>query len=600
MKRLAVTLAGLVVLAIAVLWPALRYDVGGPAATDTTTITRYLADFTVDDNGDLTVTETLTVNFPDSGKHGIFRFFDRADPSATHARRDPHDISVTMDGAPVPVDRTTESSGRYVVARIGDPNVTVQPGDHTYVIHYGIDGVLEPGTQGAQTQFYWNLIPGGWAQEIDRAVLTVHLPAPAQQPLQCAVGAGATTGCRPPTEGSRSFEVRANDLPPRTPVTVKVGLPIPTPPAGTTVPWSARWDPVLGDSVLPLVVVLLLAAASGAAGAVLAHSAHERTPPYPLQYAPPDGIGPAEGTYVVTERIDDQAFVALAAVGSPAGRHRPDARRRHLDHHRQGRRRRVGQGGPGHGLLHCTPAGWSGRHVPGQPRRRHEWPGPPVADRGVRGETREWGKQNGYLTSAGLGALGTLLTIGAIFGVVAFGIFNWLGMSITALIPGAFALAALPLLLPTSRTKRTAAGRDLWSRLGGFRRVLSTPSAQERFDFSGRQELYTAYIPWAVAFGCADEWADKYRIEVGSRARRCRRTSRATTPALSRAAPSTRWSATSARPSPAPSRRTRPPSRTPAAGEAGSPAVAGVAVVAAAPGDRHNGRTESERGVGRC
>jgi uncharacterized membrane protein len=46
--------------------------------------------------------------------------------------------------------------------------------------------------------------------------------------------------------------------------------------------------------------------------------------------------------------------------------------------------------------------------------------------------------------------------------------------------------------------------------------MLSTPSSKERFDFSGRQDLYTAYIPWAVAFGCADEWAKKYRTEVGA------------------------------------------------------------------------------------
>ena len=45
--------------------------------------------------------------------------------------------------------------------------------------------------------------------------------------------------------------------------------------------------------------------------------------------------------------------------------------------------------------------------------------------------------------------------------------------------------------------------------------MLSTPSSKERFDFSGRQELYTAYIPWAVAFDCADEWAEKYRTEMG-------------------------------------------------------------------------------------
>ena len=49
----------------------------------------------------------------------------------------------------------------------------------------------------------------------------------------------------------------------------------------------------------------------------------------------------------------------------------------------------------------------------------------------------------------------------------------------------------------------------------GFRRVLATPSSEDRFDFSGRKELYTAYIPWAVAFGVADQWAEKYRIETG-------------------------------------------------------------------------------------
>ena len=66
-----------------------------------------------------------------------------------------------------------------------------------------------------------------------------------------------------------------------------------------------------------------------------------------------------------------------------------------------------------------------------------------------------------------------------------------------------------------SGTSRTRAGRDLWSRVGGFRRMLATPSSKQRFDFSGRKELYTAYIPWAVALDCADEWAAKYRIEVG-------------------------------------------------------------------------------------
>jgi len=515
MKRLAVTLAGLFVLAIAVLWPAVQYDSGGPGARETTTITRYLAAFDVDANGDLNVIETLTVHFPESGKHGIFRFFDRADSSAPHARRDPHDIAVTMDGGAEPFELSTESGGRYVVARIGDPNVTLQPGNHTYTIRYRVDGVLEPGTDGAQTQFYWNLIPGGWDQPIEKSVLTVRLPAPAQKPLECAVGVGATDGCTPPTAGASTFTVTTGQLAPRTPVTVKVGLPIPTPPAGTSLPWSARWDPVLGDSVLGLVVVLVLAAISGVVGALVAHSAHERQPAYPLQYAPPDGVGPAEALYVVTETVDNRAFVASLLWAAQQGA---------IDLTREGDTWTITDKAGEAGWAKVDPVTAAVAPLLGGPggtfqaSRGDVTSGKALQSRIAQfeAETRTWGKENGYLTRAGLGAAGTLLTIGAIVGVVAFGIFNWLGMSITALIPGLFAVAALPLLLPTSRTKRTPAGRDLWSRLGGSRRVLSTPSSKERFDFSGRQELYTAYIPWAVAFGCADEWAKKYRTEVGT------------------------------------------------------------------------------------
>ena len=48
-----------------------------------------MADFNVADNGDLDVTETITVDFPGFGKHGIFRFWDIVDDNAPHARRTP-------------------------------------------------------------------------------------------------------------------------------------------------------------------------------------------------------------------------------------------------------------------------------------------------------------------------------------------------------------------------------------------------------------------------------------------------------------------------------------------------------------------------------
>src|SRR6185503_515632 len=65
-------------------------------------------------------------------------------------------------------------------------------------------------------------------------------------------------------------------------------------------------------------------------------------------------------------------------------------------------------------------------------------------------------------------------------------------------------------------TRRTEAGRDLWSRAGGFHRMLATDSAETRFDFSAREDLYTAYVPFAVAAGAAALWAKKYETSVGA------------------------------------------------------------------------------------
>ena len=44
-------------------------------------------------------------------------------------------------------------------------------GEHLYVIHYTIDGVLAPDGDGSE--FYWNLIPSGWQMPIEHSRLTV-------------------------------------------------------------------------------------------------------------------------------------------------------------------------------------------------------------------------------------------------------------------------------------------------------------------------------------------------------------------------------------------------------------------------------------------
>jgi len=517
MRRIVVTVGAVVVLGIVMLFPVLGFQTGDRnAAAEDTTITRYAADFRVDTDGDLTVRETLTVNFPSPGSHGIFRVFDRYDQSAPRALRTPRDLTVSMDGHAEPFSLSRESSGRYVVAKIGDPEVTVGLASHTYVLRYVVDGVLEPGTDDEPTQFYWNLVPGGWRQPIQAVHLVVHLPVAPLPNVQCGVGVGTSTqACAVEGLGTTRLTITGTGLPPQTPLTLKAGLPMATPPASETLPWHATWEPVLGHSYAGVWTVVLLALVTGSVGAFAARRAHERPPAFPVQYAPPPDVGPAEASYVMTEKVDQQAFVASMLWAAQQGA---------IDLTRDGDAWTItDKGGPeawarlDRATVAVAPLlGGSGGSFTAS---RKDTAGGKVLQARIAAferETREWGLSNGFLAKTGLGSFGGILVV-AVFLVALFTAYTRIGgSSLAALVPGAFAIAALPLVAPTAATVRTAKGRDLWSRLGGFERMLSTPSSKQRFDFSGRQELYTAYIPWAVAFGCADAWAKKYRTEIGT------------------------------------------------------------------------------------
>lgn len=513
MKRLIATVAGLSVVILLLLAPALFWSSGDDATTDTDfTIAAYRATMDISTEGDLTVDEVLDIDFSVLGKHGIFRFWDRADPSAPHARRNPQHVTVTMDGEPEPFELSHEGSGRYLVAKIGDADTTLEPGVHRYAIHYEIDGVLEPGTDGAETQLYWNLVPDG--PRIDEADILIHLPAVAEG-VRCAQGAGATTGCNASGEGTATLRVRTGPLDPHTPVTVKAGLDMPTPEPGDELPWTARFDPVLGPNLIALVAVLLLAAAAGVLGTVLARRTYERAPQFPLMYAPPEGIGPAQAAYLVEESVDDELYVATLMYAAEKGA---------IDLARDNDAWTITDKQGAAGWTGLDPVTSGVAHLLGGPGTSFTaTPKDVAAGQRLKSEiesfeesTTTWASTSGQMVSSGLGGLGGLVIGGCFIAVVAISILNPLNMSVLGLVPGMFAVFGAPLAARGAGTRRTKAGRELWSHAGGFRRILSTPSAQDRFDFSGRQELYTAYLPWAVAFGCADEWAGKYRTEMGT------------------------------------------------------------------------------------
>ena len=321
-SSLPLTLGALLLGAAAWLWPVVAYYVPTDASTgpDPVSIRDYRADFEVADDGELTVEERITASFP-QGRHGIFRFWDVVDPSDSGARLLPEDIEVLRDGRPEPTELSWQTSKRYRVAKIGDPDQYVAPGDHTYTIRYTIEGAL--GSVGSseaigeggswaedddRAMFYYNLVPGGWQMSIDRARLDVQLPA-SPESTACEAGWDGEYGCRVRAGRDGTVQVAAQGLPPRTPVTLQAALPSP-PPERDTLPWPAPWDMSLSRSVPLLAGVVLVSLLLLVLGRVLARRAHEEPPGLPVTYAPPDGMGPVEAYYVVHERVPDDALAA--------------------------------------------------------------------------------------------------------------------------------------------------------------------------------------------------------------------------------------------------------------------------------------------------
>ncbi len=521
MKRVVGTVIGLGVIAFLLCIPAFFYGSGEvePNVEDTT-ITNYVADFDVAADGDLDVTETITVDFPGYGKHGIFRFWDIVDDNAPHARRTPEDISVTRDGSDEPFELSWEDHHRQRVAKIGSASTTLDVGEHTYVLKYHIDGVLDENVEkvtgeDVDTMFYWQLIPRGWQQTIEKSTLTVHLPKPAQAEVRCAIGDDADTGCTAEGGGTNDLTITTGTVPDRTPVTIATGLDMETPSPGNSVPWTGRWDRVLSTHLPLLIFVLLASAGALAFGSILGAKSREKPPGFPVLYEPPAGIGPAQGKYVYSETVDRTTYVATLMHAAERGA---------IDLTR-------GQNDSWTITDKAGPAGWAGldpvttdiAHILGGPGSSFTAKKKDVSA-GLRLKTEierfengveAWARSSGNMVSSGLGGLGGILVLGGFGLMLVCAIWNPFSMTALGLIPGAFAVGGTSLMATGSGTSRTRAGRDLWSRVGGFRRMLATPSSKQRFDFSGRKELYTAYIPWAVALDCADEWASKYRVEVG-------------------------------------------------------------------------------------
>jgi hypothetical protein len=535
MKRILLRLVVLVVAAVILVVPLVMATAPDTTASgpDPVRISDYQADYLVTADGSLAAKETLTTEFP-VGRHGIFRFWDLADPADEHVRLEPRQIKVQLDGRSVPVELSWQKGTRLRVAKIGDPDATVSPGTHTYTITYRIDGVLSPTTVGndsasssswaddrpSESVFYWNVVAQGWQMNIDRATIRMTLPAASGQ-VQCTTGFG-NAGLDPCTiggAGTDTVTVTTGALPARTPVTVRIGVPVPTPDR-VTAPWGIEADGSLGRSRTALAIVLLVTLALTGLGYALDRRSREKEPGLPVTYEPPPGLGPVQTAYLTTEEVPASALVATLL-------YQAERALTTLSHDDDGTWTITGVGDAaawaatddvtrfvGESLDVTTPGErfTAGKKTvkAGAKLQKTRDALPAVVDR--------WAEGIGAQRSV---ASETVARVAVVISFIALVVVGFVAIvsplpAVYALPFAGFALGGAGLLTAGVGKRRTPLGRDLWSRSGGFERMLSTSSAKDRFDFSGRKELYTAFIPYAVAFDCADRWARKYETTTGS------------------------------------------------------------------------------------
>ena len=165
-------------------------------------ITSFHADLKIAKDGLVTVTERITVTVEGRAiRRGIFRdiptTYKAADKSIYEVGLNV--LSVTRNGATEPFVKSRKSNG--VNIRIGNADVLLPHGPHTYEITYTAEGVI--GFFEEFDELYWNVTGTDWAFDMDRATALVHPP-----PGGSFIGYEAYTG--PP--GAQGKAYTANQL----------------------------------------------------------------------------------------------------------------------------------------------------------------------------------------------------------------------------------------------------------------------------------------------------------------------------------------------------------------------------------------------------
>lgn len=464
--------------------------------TDTSIIDRYDAKYSLSANGDLRIDEKIAVQFTEAGKHGIFRIFDTADSQYESIS---HPVEVES------VERKVDGEWQY------EPWIISQSGDGTMTIRIGDAGVTHPqgSTQRyrivstttdaithnkAGSQWYWDVVGSGWMMPMRQVSVKAQLPPTIGTPA-CE----ASVPCEVVREGD-AWNITQTDLDPYTPITVKAlfATPVAAPPTN----WLNYWQ--VGLTLLFAGLSLLFTFAT------FVRSRERRPSPQP-RFEPP-GPDPLVCSWLLEEssathllptvllNLVSQGVVTFTAEQTTlVDKDGPDwitlRRTQEPVPPLVGMQQAVASLGLTHQGAVCTISKDSvsdGKML----KQLSE-----AVDNEIEPAVQSAGLARNVNGSCMALFLAWVLTVGGLAALI------W---SQQALLVATVALVAAVFgLLINSRDQHqlTTAGADLRDATLGFKQVLSTKASVERFDYAARVRHFDEYLPWAVAFDCADEWA---------------------------------------------------------------------------------------------
>lgn len=487
----------------------------------------------VQPNGDLAITETITWDFDgEAKKHGIFRFvprlhrwtldrkpgwadwqqFDRVTPVAFSDASSPTGANA---------ERHVETKGDNEVLRLGNKNVLVS-GVQKYQLHYMVGRAVVNDT------LRYAISGKGWT--VTNGAITARITAPvaAGAVPTCVVGSVPAPRCDVRVDGDNVF-VTAYDLASEVVVPLDVSrVTAPAPVFEEHQTFRRAFDWTNGQPIGAVVLAALSGAAlwvvgrrgrdlyAAGGGVIGGDGATERPRSLterlasPVEFAPPEGVLPGMVGAIRGGKVDHVALsstlVDLAVRGHVGIEALSDGRS--PDHALVAKDAGKGDLRAYESTLLSTLMGGSSRVLISELKANKTIHAPLAT---VRSGILDEVVKAGYWVKRPDRVKGKWVALGILAAILGGFITIVLAASSNkALLGLPFVMFGLGLIaLAPTMPVRTAAGSRLKARLDGFEKLFDAGEG-ERIAITEKAEVFSQYLPFAMAFGNVKQWVKRF------------------------------------------------------------------------------------------